>query len=730
AQIISCDSARILGAGDTVTVTGIVTNGAELGSIRYLQDATGGMAAYSYTMSQNVARGDSLVVTGVLKDYNNLLEMDPIITYNVVSSGHSLPIPLVITPNQMGESLEAELVRINGAVISGGGGVFSGNTNYNFTANGQQGELRINNASSLVGQVIPVGTVNLVSICSQYSYYPNDTTSGYQLLMRDSNDIIATSSIVMTSPVMVSNIDTSGFTLNWTTNIAGSTNIYYGHTEYLELGVLSGSGTSTNHSISISGANASDLFYVKAFSVNGNDSAMSGTKAFITKSNSTGDIKVYFTRTVDHNVSTGVNAIQCDDALDDTLIAYINRAKYSIDVAIYNFTTANISNISTALNSAYTNGIDIRVIFDGTGTTNTGVQQLNSNIPKLASPNSSGYKIMHNKFVIIDGKSSDPNDPILWTGSMNFTETGINSYANNVVIIQDKSLVQAYILEFEEMWGDDSLTPDLQNSRFGPYKMDNTPHEFIVGGKRVECYFSPSDGVNGKIISTIETADNELLVETMLITRSDVAYAIRDVANSGVSSKVIVDNKSSCMPNGSTTVVNAIISGVGTDFKEYGESGILHHKLMIVDQNNPSADPLVWTGSHNWSSSADGENDENTIVIHDSTIANIYYQEFVNRFSLGTVIVGVIEQIIDFSHINVYPNPSSGNVNIEFFSSLTEELIVEIFDMEGSKVYNQQINVVQGENQIFLDLIKLKPGIYLLNFQTGMKDYSGKILLQ
>ncbi len=728
AQVISCDSARTLGPGATVTISGIVTNGAELGTIRYLQDATGGIAVYSYSMSSNVERGDSLVATGSLKEWNNLLELDPVTSYNVVSSNHPLPAPKNINLNQLGESLEAEIVRVDGINFVSTG-VFAGNTNYNITDGAVTGEIRINTSSSLVGEPIPVGTLSLIGICGQYSYYPNDTTGGYQILLRDSNDIVSASAISLTSPLEISNITTSGFDLGWTTDINGSTNIEYGFTNALEQGSLSGSGNTTTHSISLTGLSASQLVYARAVSVSGNDTAFSAVGTFITQSASTGDMKVYFTNTVDNTVSTGVNAIQCDNSLDDTLIAYINRAQYSIDLAIYNFTTTNISSISAAMNNAYSNGVDVRVIFDGSGTSNTGVQALNAAIPTLASPAASPHKIMHNKFVVIDGKSSDPNDPIVWTGSMNWTETGINSYSNNVIIIQDKSLAQAYILEFEEMWGSSTMTPNQTNSRFGPYKLDNTPHEFVINGKRVECYFSPSDGVNGKIISTLETADEELFVNTMLITRSDIAYAISDVAATGVNVKIIVDNKSSCMPNGSTTVVNAISSAISSEFKEYGESGILHHKLMMVDPGYPNDDPLVWTGSHNWSSSADGENDENTVVVHDATIANIYYQEFVERFSLGTVIDGIGEAVDIIRELDVYPNPVQDKLHIEFYSDHTLQAEMLIFDMNASLVFSISECIHTGLNTLSVDLPTLEKGTYFLKLGNKQTAYLARFIV-
>ena len=52
-------TARLQGIGASVTVTGIVTNGSELGdpNLRYIEDNTGGMALYSGSAS-GLQRGD------------------------------------------------------------------------------------------------------------------------------------------------------------------------------------------------------------------------------------------------------------------------------------------------------------------------------------------------------------------------------------------------------------------------------------------------------------------------------------------------------------------------------------------------------------------------------------------------------------------------------------------------------------------------------------------------
>jgi len=169
AQVISIDAARTLGAGQTVTVRGIITNGSELGGIRYLQDNTAGIAAYSSSMS-GVLRGDSVEITGTIKDYNQLLEIDPVTSFTVLSSGNTLPNPELVTPLQIDEAREAELVKITNAIFTTSpGGTFASNSSYNFIANGEVSKMYVRSNHPLIGQTIPSGPVNLVGIATQYS---------------------------------------------------------------------------------------------------------------------------------------------------------------------------------------------------------------------------------------------------------------------------------------------------------------------------------------------------------------------------------------------------------------------------------------------------------------------------------------------------------------------------------------------------------------------------------
>jgi phosphatidylserine/phosphatidylglycerophosphate/cardiolipin synthase-like enzyme len=632
-QVIDISEARSRTIGTVVTISGIITNSSELGIIRYIQDQTAGIAVYSYNLSLEADMGDSVTVNGTLKNYNNLLELDPVSSWTVHSSGYDLPEPIILTIPELNDINEGMLVKIENALFANGGGIFSGGA-YSFSSGGSNCQIYVRtNDSPLVGEIIPSQPVTLIGINSQF--YEN-----YQVLVRSYEDLIPGSTIYLTSVLTMDNLSLNGFDLHWTTNIPGSTELLYGNTPDLELGLLSGTGNTTDHNISINNADPSELIYVRAFSVSGEDTARSSTGLFITQSASSGDMKVYFNRSVDTSVAEGSRAVQLYEAIDDTLISYINRTKYSVDFTIYNYNPTGISDITAALNAAHTRGVEVRIVSDMNMEDNAGWDELEPEIGRIVSPKenyNAGIGIMHNKFVVFDALSPDPLDPLVWTGSTNFTAAQINEDANNVIIIQDQSLAKTYRIEFEEMFGSTGLQPDSSTARFGSKKTNNTPHEFIIGGSRVESYFSPSDGTNAKIEETIKTADYGLFVNTMLITRDFLANAIVTQKDAGAVAKVVVNAKEGCIVNGNTYIVDKLMD-LGENFKDYNGIGILHHKTLIVDPFYPGADPLVLTGSHNWSSSADIRNDENTLIIHNADIANIYYQEFVERFKDGKVI--------------------------------------------------------------------------------------------
>ena len=147
--------------------------------------------------------------------------------------------------------------------------------------------------------------------------------------------------------------------------------------------------------------NPSDLFKIE-YSLNDNKSSIPSTTYIAAKSTSTGTMTVYFNHPVDIAYAQTQQAVNLSTNLVNMLISYINNCVATMDIAIYDsYSPSATTGIAGAINAAYTRGVQVRVIYDGS-TSSTMIPLLNNAIPRLASPTTIGYGIMHNKFVIFD----------------------------------------------------------------------------------------------------------------------------------------------------------------------------------------------------------------------------------------------------------------------------------------------------------------------------------------
>ena len=433
---------------------------------------------------------------------------------------------------------------------------------------------------------------------------------------------------------------------------------------------------------------------------------------------SSGSIEVYFNHTVATSLAQTQAAVNLADSLDEKLISYINQCQNDLDIAIYNsYSPSSTTGIAGAINAAFARGVSVRIIYDGS-TSSVMIPLLNPLIPILASPSSSSYGLMHNKFVIFDGNSSDPNKPIVWTGSTNWTTAQIDGPdRNNAIAIQDQAMALAFKMEFNEMWGSSTTVPNALNSKFGPYKTDNTPHHFVVSNKVVDLYFSPSDGTNSKIIDAINSADSDIEVATMLITRSDIKNALLAKYNTGLTNiNLMVDSQ-----NPSGNQISAIQAGLPAgQAVVFSLSGLMHHKFMVIDNFTANSDPLVLTGSHNWSNSAENKNDENVLVVHDANVANQYFQAFADLYQQA----GGNMQFLDVRTsptnsgiCSIFPNPTSENCTIKWNQNSSVLAHIRIFSTEGKAVFEQQSTT---ETPTSVLTAGLEAGIYFVSVETNL----------
>jgi len=350
------------------------------------------------------------------------------------------------------------------------------------------------------------------------------------MLLRDLNDITFGGGPIFTTDLIQRNIAPTSFDIFFKTQRNGNTLVYYGTTP--TMGQLVSSATlDTNHLVTLSGLNPGTIYYVRGASVDAQgDTSWSSLKPFVTASTSSGKILAYFNQPADASVAWPNNpALYLNRSVDDTLIAYINRAKSSMDIAIYNWNNSNLSDIAAAVNAAHNRGVRVRVVIDGS-TASVSVNSLNSAIRVVRRNAMQG--IMHNKFVVFDVDS--PQLATVWTGSTNWTEQQMNLDCNNVVVFEDQSLARAFTLEFEE----------LLAGTFGPSKTDNTPKNFNLNGTLVELFFSPSDDVENRIREEIRTADSDIEVAVMQMTRTSLSGEMIGRFNAGAFVAEVVDDTS------------------------------------------------------------------------------------------------------------------------------------------------------------------------------------------
>lgn len=130
----------------------------------------------------------------------------------------------------------------------------------------------------------------------------------------------------------------------------------------------------------------------------------------------------------------------------ELVLDLINNAKTSIHLAAYGFNHIQIIN---ALISAYTRGVDVKIVLDKSDAENTSKDAVKTMYEqKIPIRIDSLYAIMHNKFMIVDGITVE-------TGSFNYTQNAQCHNAENVLILVNQPAVaQRYEQRWQELWNE------------------------------------------------------------------------------------------------------------------------------------------------------------------------------------------------------------------------------------------------------------------------------------
>jgi phosphatidylserine/phosphatidylglycerophosphate/cardiolipin synthase-like enzyme len=130
--------------------------------------------------------------------------------------------------------------------------------------------------------------------------------------------------------------------------------------------------------------------------------------------------------------------------------------------------------------------------------------------------------------------------------------------------------------------------------------------------------FSPGGGCTEAIISQIDKAKSEILVQAYSFTSAPIAKALVNAHKRGVKIEAILDKSQKSERYTSAT----FISNAGIPSYIDSKHAIAHNKIMIIDKET------VITGSFNFTKAAEEKNAENLLILKSKDLAKVYMENW------------------------------------------------------------------------------------------------------
>lgn len=111
---------------------------------------------------------------------------------------------------------------------------------------------------------------------------------------------------------------------------------------------------------------------------------------------------------------------------------------------------------------------------------------------------------------------------------------------------------------------------------------------------------------------------------------------------------------------------------------------------------------------------------------------NNFYLDNINIYAASPsddLIVG-LEENSSLGIFNVYPNPATSELNVQFESSINQVLEMEIVDVTGKTLQQNLIQANTGNNVIVVDTEKFSSGVYFIKMHSGSINQTVQFIVQ
>jgi phosphatidylserine/phosphatidylglycerophosphate/cardiolipin synthase-like enzyme len=342
------------------------------------------------------------------------------------------------------------------------------------------------------------------------------------------------------------------------------------------------------------------------------------------------------------------------------LLRFISQANgkgYGLRAATYEF---NEGAVLKAFAKAAASGADVQVIYDARQVINpdfpddprkSKLEPCRANeaailkaelgdccIKRTADPRA----ISHNKFIILL-KDGEPVQ--VWTGSTNMTTGGIFGHSNVGHLVRDRKVARRYLDYWEKLSTDPAMNRREEDDEIRPWNEEHSPvPKTLPRPHSVTTLFSPRrtlaslewyarrmDKAETAVFLTAAFGVNDLFRKVLSHPKDYLRYVLLESEDRHMD-QVLGDG------NNRVAVGNVVpknqferwlreqLTGINTHVK------YIHTKYLLIDPLGD--DPIVISGSANFSDASTRRNDENMLVIRgDTRVADIYLGEFMRLFN-------------------------------------------------------------------------------------------------
>ncbi len=324
-------------------------------------------------------------------------------------------------------------------------------------------------------------------------------------------------------------------------------------------------------------------------------------------------------------------------------------------VAAYEFSYPPILKALAAARK--TRGIDVLVVYEAGQETVDGAQvdtgATKSNAKAIAAarlprsmlrPRTKRHDIPHNKFMV--RISQDPARTAVWTGSTNFTASGFLGQTNVGHIVRNIGIAQTYLAYWEKLAADTEWN-DLRNwnAAQDPEPAGDLPPNSVTPlfcprrkDSMLDWYADRIRAAGRTVMFTAPFGVNSKLAEAFSVDRPFLRYIILEKPPGKVERAIKKSDRDVQIAYGAAlgrATLDTKIPGWQLDqwfleeghYRYEGFVFYVHTKILLIDPVGD--DPLVFSGSANFSHNSLVNNDENMLLIRgDTRVADIYMTEY------------------------------------------------------------------------------------------------------